>query len=337
MDLAALRSTFRSLADDAVTPYLWSDTDVDGYANAAVNDAVERGFLIEDDDHASAVVATTTAGVTGITAEVQTITIDATAGTFTVTYDGQTTSALAFNVSAAAMKSALEALSNLVPGNVTVTLASAVYTLTFANSLGDVAEVTVDATLLINQIVDIAITAGRAIYPLDARVLKITRAWLAVQDVYLGLTSKDSLDSGDSDLYGEYWNGTYFSRGFPYRNPSFEGTSGIPFKLVETTGSVQLIYAPATADTLRLTVRRLPLADLSDPAHIPEIRTERHIDLLDGMLARAYLKNDIDTRDEKKSAEHEALFTRSFGPRLDAQAKQHQRAPRNRTTRISAL
>lgn len=337
MDLATLRAMFRSLADDQVAPYLWSDTDIDACANAAVNDAVERGFLIEDDGHASAVVTTTTAGVTGTTSEVQTITIDADAGTFTVTYDEQTTAALAYNVSAAAMESALEALSNLVPGNVTVTLASGVYTLTFANSLGDVSEVTVNASLLTNPIVDIAITAGRAIYPLDSRVLKITRAWLAVQDVYLGLTSKDSLDSGDSDLYGEYWNGKYFSRGFPYRNPSFEDTSGIPFKLVETTGSVQLIYAPAAADTLRLTVRRLPLADMSADGDSPEIRTERHIDLLDGMLARGYLKNDIDTRDAKKAAEHEALFTRSFGPRIDAVGKKHQRAPRSRTTRISCL
>ncbi|MDP3971309.1 MAG: hypothetical protein Q8P61_00155, partial [Candidatus Nanopelagicales bacterium] len=87
MDLAALRAAFRSLADDQVEPYLWSDTDIDGYANAAQNDAVERGFLIEDDDHGSAIVGTTTAGVTSVTAEVQTITVNAESGTFTVTYD----------------------------------------------------------------------------------------------------------------------------------------------------------------------------------------------------------------------------------------------------------
>lgn len=53
--------------------------------------------------------------------EVQTVTVDATGGTFTVTFDGEQTDALAFNVSAAAFQAALEGLSNIDPGDVTVT------------------------------------------------------------------------------------------------------------------------------------------------------------------------------------------------------------------------
>lgn len=47
-----------------------------------------------------------------------------TAGTFTLTYNGQTTTSLAYNASAASIKSALEALSTIGTGNVQVTASS---------------------------------------------------------------------------------------------------------------------------------------------------------------------------------------------------------------------
>lgn len=57
------------------------------------------------------------------TAEVQTVTITGTptGGTFTLTFSGQTTAGIAYNAAAAAVQSALEALSNLAPGDVVVT------------------------------------------------------------------------------------------------------------------------------------------------------------------------------------------------------------------------
>lgn len=45
---------------------------------------------------------------------------DATGGTFTLTYNGQTTGALAYNISAVALVAALEALSTVTAGDVTV-------------------------------------------------------------------------------------------------------------------------------------------------------------------------------------------------------------------------
>ena len=101
--------------------------------------------------------------VTGITApggtnEIQTITIeDATYGTFTITYAGQTTSALAYNANAATVQAALIALSNLASGDVVVTGTSVVtgLTLTFGGTLAgtDVAEVTATLTGLVNTAV----------------------------------------------------------------------------------------------------------------------------------------------------------------------------------------
>jgi hypothetical protein len=65
-------------------------------------------------------------GITTLTAagtnEVQTVTITGTptGGTFTLTFSGQQTAAIAYNANAAAVQTALENLSNLVPGDVTV-------------------------------------------------------------------------------------------------------------------------------------------------------------------------------------------------------------------------
>lgn len=81
---------------------------------------------------------TVTAG--GGVNEVQTVTITGspTAGTFTLTYSGQTTAAIAYNALASAVQTALRALSNIGSTGVTVTGGpgpGTPYTVTFAGSL----------------------------------------------------------------------------------------------------------------------------------------------------------------------------------------------------------
>lgn len=81
----------------------------------------------------------------GGTPEVQHIAVDATGGTFTVTWNGQTTTALAFNISAVNFTAALVALSNIAAGDVVVTGGPGVagggtpYILTWNVELGNVA------------------------------------------------------------------------------------------------------------------------------------------------------------------------------------------------------
>jgi len=79
--------------------------------------------------------------VTGRTAgagtnEVQVVEIDdgVSGGTFTLTFSGQTTSALAYNASAAVVEDALEALSTIGAGNVSVSGASPKWTVTFVGT-----------------------------------------------------------------------------------------------------------------------------------------------------------------------------------------------------------
>lgn len=74
--------------------------------------------------------------------EVQTLTITGTptGGDFTITYAGQTTSAIAYNASAATVDTALEALSNIGAGDVTCTggpLPGTAVVITFTGALAE--------------------------------------------------------------------------------------------------------------------------------------------------------------------------------------------------------
>jgi len=71
------------------------------------------------------------------------------AGTFTVTHGGNTTSALAFDLTDAALTTALEGLASIGAGNVVAVEATDVYTITFQGTLKNSAQViTVDGTAL---------------------------------------------------------------------------------------------------------------------------------------------------------------------------------------------
>ncbi|MET7713670.1 hypothetical protein [Streptomyces sp. NPDC005407] len=72
-----------------------------------------------------------------LTNEVQTLTVTGApdGGTFTITWSGQTTGAIAYNATAAQVQTALEALSNIAPGDVVVTgAAGGPWTLTWGGT-----------------------------------------------------------------------------------------------------------------------------------------------------------------------------------------------------------
>jgi hypothetical protein len=139
----------------------------DGFSGtSAVNDTLVATDTVMGVDthvlHDSATIAHkgvrfTTAGISTVRSVTATqnstqYTLDMTAptaGTFTVTHDGNTTSALAYDLTAAAFQTALEGLASIGAGNVTVTELTDVYTITFAGTLANTVQtITVDGSSL---------------------------------------------------------------------------------------------------------------------------------------------------------------------------------------------
>lgn len=112
-------------------------------------------------------IATTVPGVAATTDEEQTILIpNASGGTFTLTFDDQTTGNLAYNISNANLKSALEGLSNIDAAAITVSGGPlpALTTVKFDNgnvAQADVAELVADGALL-TRTLGKTITTGTA-------------------------------------------------------------------------------------------------------------------------------------------------------------------------------
>lgn len=93
-------------------------------------------------------------------------------------------------------------------------------------------------------------------------------------------------------------------------NPWWEQVLGLPTEFATdlTNNTIALNFRSDTADTMRLQVRRMPLTDLALDTDIPEFRTHYHDFMINGILWQMYSKQDTQTIDTAKAAEHYALF-----------------------------
>jgi hypothetical protein len=164
------------------------------------------------------------------------------------------------------------------------------------------------------EVCEIAVEAGTATYDLHASILKIQRAKLDDGRVPLVETSIEELDEGGS------WEAK-------------TGQSGRFFQSSETT--LTLVPIPIAADTLRLRVYRLPLELMAADGDVSEIPAKYHYRAMDWALRCAYLKQDVETLDKGKAAEHDAIFTASFGQRPDANVQRKRRDRRTPVVRMS--
>jgi flagellar hook-associated protein 2 len=137
--------------------------------------------------------------------EVQTVTLgtapnnDPDGGTFTLTYRGQTTAAIAWDASASAIQAALEALSTVDPGDITVSAAiDDGVTFTFANTLGDA-----DLLMISSSLTDggVPVTAAMAETAKGSDGY-ISRSSNTVDDVIYGVTLHlhDTTDAAGEDI-----------------------------------------------------------------------------------------------------------------------------------------
>jgi autotransporter-associated beta strand protein len=81
-----------------------------------------------------------TSNTVSLTSAVEVVTTNATAGNFTLTFNGQTTASIAFNASTATVQTDLQALSTIGTGNATVTGAAGDWIVTFAGALANAGE-----------------------------------------------------------------------------------------------------------------------------------------------------------------------------------------------------
>lgn len=136
-------------------------------------------------------------------AEKQTVTITGTptGGTFTLTYSGQTTSGIAYNATASTVQTALEALSNIAVGDISVSGGpgpGTPYVVSFIGDLlgSDPAQMTASAA---------GLTGGTS----PAVTVTTSSAWAGWTN--LGHTSRDDLpefgfDGGDTETKGTWQN-----------------------------------------------------------------------------------------------------------------------------------
>jgi hypothetical protein len=144
------------------------------------------------------------------------------------------------------------------------------------------------------SVCQIAVGIGDDVLTPSPLITKIVTAQLSSQDNLLRLLTAAQMDAG-----------------FPNWQDADDGEP--QYLIVDGVGSGRVrLYPPSAAvDTLNLAVYRLPLTDLSWPTSqslTPEIPAKFHRRLINGILAKAYLKDDPDTYNPKKAADCLALW-----------------------------
>lgn len=92
--------------------------------------------------------------------------------------------------------------------------------------------------------------------------------------------------------------------------------TGLPYSYLMDYShrTLSLTSAPATVngESIRLTVQRLPLVELTADTDIPEIPRQYHRRLYDGVLAKALLKQDSEIYNPAKGNVHQGKWEKSL-------------------------
>jgi hypothetical protein len=179
---AAERATFWRVGDFTLT-YNRNDTTI---AGSATGRALEAGMSMPGN-------------------EIQQVAVNATGGTFTLTYAGQTTTPIAYNAAPAVMLAALEALNNIPTGamRVTQTVATSpafTYVIEFGGTLGEtnVAQITSTATGLTggtSAAVVTTVTGGAVVNPVNLIPVQPTQVCIyafAAAQTSISLTTNET-------------------------------------------------------------------------------------------------------------------------------------------------
>ncbi|MBF0345270.1 MAG: hypothetical protein HQL06_13705 [Nitrospirae bacterium] len=158
-------------------------------------------------------------------------------------------------------------------------------------------EMLIQTRLLIDsttpEVCRIDVNADVSVYALDKRVIALKRVVLQSSGTPLIRVTQQYMDASSTN-----WEQVV---GRPRR-----------FLLDATSGHLTLYPTPDKSDTLRLTVYRLPLNELSPSTQDaePEINYRHHSKLIHGILCRAYEKSDSETFNPNGSQKYADIWHR---------------------------
>ncbi len=97
-------------------------------------------------------------------------------------------------------------------------------------------------------------------------------------------------------------------------NPWWEQVTGMPTEFATDGDSNKLFlnFRSTEADTLKLTVSRLPLVDLVDDLDVPELKIGYHDYFINGVLWQMYSKQDSEVVDKERANDYYALFMKDI-------------------------
>lgn len=258
MAINDLLSKWRLQLMDTTQPYLWSTNELLQYGSDTLEELCEDCFLIED--------AGTRTLSKSVSFTAATKTITRSTGSFVT--DGYKPGMPIFTTSATN------------PGPFTVVTVNAL-TMTVSETVVEAVAATIS---IYDSICHISIdTDGTVKYPIDSRIIRISRARLTGETSNMDIYRDGGLQYLDS--YAPDWEN------------ADEGTPTM--LLTEGVGTDKvMIYPPSdTAVILKLTVFRIPLLPLAslDSSAIPEIPVRFHKYIDNGVYKRAYAKDDEET------------------------------------------
>lgn len=155
------------------------------------------------------------------------------------------------------------------------------------------------------EICYIPVTAGQSTYKLDPRILYLRRVKTDQHNNLLCPVRCHLLEIEDN---------------------KWESRHGRVDRIVmdHNSRAITLYRVPSVDQTLRLTVVRLPVREMSSLSDVPEIPSEYHLQMLNYAYYLAYSKQDVEGKNMELANNFYQRFEMEFGPKYLASALQEE-------------
>jgi len=153
------------------------------------------------------------------------------------------------------------------------------------------------------------VTAGQAQYTLDPRIYELTHLRFSLGHDHFEYEVKLASEEVLSHRYYSNWRTRI----------------GDPEHAIQSDAGLRLVPRPEQDGTLIIEGYRLPLQDMSEDTHQPEINAAHHVHLVQWVLHKAFSVSDTEFFDPNRAAIAEAKFIDYFGDRPDSNLRREVR------------